>query len=228
MGENTIPIILTQYGEAKSPVCINLHDNEYTAVLAARIVLEQTGGLLIKFNNNRQRLVRFRLRGRQYAFDPNGIFSRAGIEKTLKENGSSSAAAIIEIEKFATRILELIPAENTCLVALHNNNPAGYSVNSYLAGGEKAADAKLVYKNEKEDPDDIFLTTDSTIYSKMAAKSFNSIWQDNVKAKKDGSLSVYFGEIAKCYVNVETRHNKTEQYVAMLRALIPVITSSKD
>jgi len=85
----------------KDIVCINVHDNETTSVEAARSALESNGGTLIKIENNRQRMIRFKWRGHSYSFDPNRIFSRIGIEQTLKDNGRSSKQAAKEIEKFA-------------------------------------------------------------------------------------------------------------------------------
>ena len=60
-----------------------------TSVEAARSVLEWKGGTLIKIENNKQHVIRFRLRGVNYRFDPNGIFSRAGIEKNIEGKTAS-------------------------------------------------------------------------------------------------------------------------------------------
>lgn len=220
LGETFIPIVVIQYGNAPAPVCINLHDNEKTSVEAARLVLEQSGGLIIKLENKNKRLINFHLRGRKFSFDPNGIFSREGIQKTLKQNGNSAESAILEIEKFAKRLLQLIPEESKCLIALHNNKEGGFSIKNFLPGGEKAADAKMAHRNELQKADDLFFTTDSSIHNKMVAKGYNSVLQDNLNAEKDGSLSVYYGEMNKQYVNVETMHGRLKQYKEMLKAVI--------
>jgi hypothetical protein len=223
LGEQILPIKIFQYGDQKNIVCINLHDNEYTSVEAARSVLELKGGTLIKIENNKQHLIRFNLRGINYGFDPNGIFSRPGIEKTLKENGPSGPFAIREIEKFATRLLQLIPGKASCIVALHNNTDEEYSVTTYLKGNERQDDARAVHRAPAQDADDIVFTTDSFLYKKMADQGYNSIWQDNKHARKDGSLSVYFGENGKPYVNIETEHGKLDQYAEMLEKLLMVL-----
>ena len=223
LGDKTIPISVSQYGNSTAIVCINLHDNEFTSVQAARLVLEQNGGILIKLENNRQRVIRFRLRGKNYAFDPNRIFSRTGIEQTLTENGLTDPYAIEEIEKFATRILSLIPEESACVVALHNNTENGYSVKSYLPGNEREKDAREVHANDKQDIDDIILTTDSLLYKKMAEFGYNSIWQHNERAKKDGSLSILYGEKNKRYINIETQHGRLSQYIEMFGKLLYIL-----
>ncbi len=225
LGDKTIPLSVSQYGNSTAIVCINLHDNEFTSVQAARSVLEQEGGMLIKLENNRQRVIRFRLRGKNYAFDPNRIFSRTGIEQTLRENGITDPYAIEEIEKFATRILSLIPEESACVVALHNNTENGYSVKSYLPGNEREKDAREVHANDKQDIDDIVLTTDSLLYKKMAEYGYNSIWQHNERAKKDGSLSILYGEKNKRYINIETQHGRLSQYIEMFGKLLYILNN---
>lgn len=220
LGDKTLPLKVVQYGPANDIVCINLHDNEFTSVQAARYVLESKGGTMIRIGNNEQRVVRFRLRGVIYGFDPNRIYSRTGIEQTLKENGRTSPQAIEEVEKFARRILQLIPESVSCVIALHNNTEEAYSVKSYLPGGDRQTDAKEVYANEDQDVDDIAFTTDRTLFEKMSALGYNSILQDNEKAKKDGSMSVYFGEQNRRYINIETQHGRTGQYQEMLGKLM--------
>lgn len=223
LGDKTVPLSISQYGNLSEIVCVNLHDNEFTSVQAARLVLEQKGGLLIKLDNNRQRVIRFRLRGKNYAFDPNRIFSRAGIEQTLRENSTVDIYAIEEIEKFAARLLSLIPDETTCVVALHNNSENAYSVKSYLPGNDREKDAREVYANDKQDMDDIVLTTDSILFKKMADWGYNSIWQHNERAKKDGSLSVFYGEKNKRYINIETEHGRLSQYIEMFSKLLDIL-----
>lgn len=219
LGSRTIPIRVIQYGDIKDIVCINLHDNENTSVEAAQSILAVKGGTLLKIENNQQKIVRFRLRGYWYSFDPNGIFSIMGIWKTLKANGNASDQAVDEIEKFSKRLLALIPGKSSCIIALHNNINEGFSIKSYLAGNERQFDARAVYTNNDQDIDDMAITTDSLLYSKMAGYGFNSIWQDNENAKKDGSLSIYFGEKNQRYINIETQHGKREQYIEMLEKL---------
>jgi hypothetical protein len=225
LGDRTMPIRVLQYGDVKNIICINLHDNENTSVEAARSVLELKGGTLIKIENNDQRVVRFKWRGIYYSFDPNRIFSRVGIEQTLKENKRTSQLAIEEIEKFAQRLLQLIPDSASCIVALHNNTNEAYSVRTYLSGNARQFDAKAVFADSVQDIDDIVFTTDSLLYNKMANNGYNSIWQDNLHVRKDGSLSVYCGEKGKRYINIETEHGKFDQYAEMLSTLLGILTA---
>lgn len=223
IGENNLSVKVLQYGDIKDIICLNLHDNEGTSVQAAKSILEQTGGTLIKIENNGQRIIRFRLKGVYYSFDPNRIFSRLGIEQTLHDNKKISQEAIEEVEKFSKQLLALITDSTSCLIALHNNTEQAFSIKSYLPGHDRQFDAKAVYKDSLQDVDDIILTTDSLLYQKMAENHYNSIWQDNDKAKKDGSLSIFFGEQKRRYINIETQHGKMKQYREMLEKLLEIL-----
>jgi hypothetical protein len=226
--KTTIPVIISQYGDNTGIVYVNVHDSEPTSVMAAKKILETAGGIMIKIENRGKRNIQFRLKNVSYSFDPNRIFHRTGIEQTLKINGRVSNAAITEIEKFGQRLLQLMPAEASCIVALHNNTDGAFSIKSYLPSGDRTKDAKAVYANKQQDIDDIALTTDSLLYQKMADCGYNSIWQDNKKAKRDGSLSIYCGENNLRYINIETQHGNLELHIQMLQKLMAILRENKD
>lgn len=202
-----------------------MHDNEDAAVEAAIAVLEAEGGTLIKLENQGQRVIRFKLGGITYGFDPNRIYDRIGIQQTLRDNKKTSPQAIAEIEKFAQYLLSFIPDSTSCIVALHNNTEGLFSIKSYTAGGNRQKDARAVFENPAQDIDDIALTTDSLLYQKMSDAGYNTIWQDNERAKKDGSLSIYCGERNLRYINIETQHGKVGQYIEMLGKLLMILAN---
>jgi len=228
IGNRTVIITVMQYGDPNGVYCINMHDNEGTAVSGAIPVLEMTGGTLIRVENFKQRQIKFRFNNIVYAFDPNRIFARIGIEQTMRDNKRSSKTALVEIEKFGQKLLSLIPDTAQCVIALHNNTNDLFSIKSYIPGGIRQKDAKAVFYNEAEDVDDICLSTDSLIYQAMADAGYNSIWQDNVKAKKDGSLSVYCGEKGIRYINIETEHGKVDKYREMFEHLLLFLQKEKE
>jgi hypothetical protein len=226
--KTTISVIISKYGENNDIVYVNVHDSEPTSVMAAKKILETTGGIMLKIENGGKRNIKFKLRSVTYSFDPNRIFHRTGIEQTLKINGRISNAAIAEIEKFGQRILQLMPEQASCIVALHNNTDGAFSIKSYLPAGDRTKDAKAVYANKLQDIDDIALTTDSLLYQKMADSGYNSIWQDNKKAKRDGSLSIYCGENNLRYINIETQHGNLDIHIRMLQKLIAILKENKE
>lgn len=230
LGDDNVHIKLYQYGPDKDAVYINLHSDETTSVEAAKKLLETKGGLLIKLENGNKRNITFLLDGAVYAFDPNRIFSRAGIEHTLDRFKNKSENAIAEVEEFAAYILSHFPNDITCVIALHNNTEGNLSVNSYQPGNIYASDAKKVYANAKQDPDDFFLTTDSLLFEQLSREKYNTVWQDNLLVQQDGSLSVYCGEKNIRYLNCEAQHGKVRQHIQMLRVALKYIRpkSSKE
>ena len=220
LGDTRIPIRVSQYGNQQQVLYLNLHDNEFTSVEAAKALLEQQGGTLVRIENRRQRMIIFRLRGKKFIIDPNRIFSREGIIRSLNETRTYAPWAVDEIEKFGQRILDLIPQNISLIVALHNNFEGSFSIRNYLPGGDRSHDAKAVQFLLQNDPDDIALTTDEGIYLAMTAGGFNTIWQDNATVKRDGSLSVYCGQKGIRYINIETEHGRLERYQRMLQVLL--------
>lgn len=216
LGDDFIKIRTYQYGEEKEPFFVSLHDDEVTAVDGAKRMLESGGGVMVKIDNKKQRNIRFKMKGKYYTCDPNRIFSRVGIIQTLSMFGRVNPTAVDEVDKLANRILQLLPDTTNCIVSLHNNSNGRYSVTSYLPGNEREKDAKAVHTVRSQDPDDIFLTTDSLLYRQLVKENYNTILQDNINVKKDGSLSVYCGEKAIPYLNCETEHGKLKQYSEMI------------
>jgi hypothetical protein len=223
LGHELIRISVYEYGNHNGIVYINLHSDETASVDAAVNILERKGGLLIKIENGNKRNITFRLDNGVYAFDPNRIFSRVGIQHTLGRFKNTSEEAIETVEAFASRIISLIPDEPACVIALHNNTEGGLAINSYLPGARYEKDAKEVYVNPGEDPDDFFLTTDSLLFDVLAKARFNIVLQDNERVEQDGSLSVYCGERNIRYLNCETQHGKVKQHRKMLERALQFI-----
>lgn len=227
VGPKKVPVTIYKYGDVNDVVCFNMHDNEFTSVEAAKQVLSERGGMIIKIENGKQRFINFKLNNKRFTFDANRIFSKEGIEQTLRDRGHYSPAAAAEIEGFANKLLSLIPDTTSCIVALHNNFDADFSIKSYIPGGSLEKNAMAVYEDSLQDADDIALTTDSILFKKMANYGYNSILQDNINVKKDGSLSVYYGERDKRYINIETEHGRVQQYVEMLTKLFDILAEEK-
>lgn len=227
IGETTVAVEVSVYGSNTDITYINLHSDEETSVEAARKILEKGDGKLIRILNNRKRNISFRLNNEVYAVDPNRIFSRIGIERTLKATKNSSPGAVNEVEKFANALLALISKDAKCVIALHNNTEGGLAISSYMKGNIYANDAIDTHENPQHDPDDFLLTTDRGLFEKLKSKKFNTVLQDNENVQQDGSLSVYFGDKNRCYVNIETEHGRVDVYQAMLLATLESLNSTR-
>ena len=224
LGDRKLPIKVKQYGDVRDLVFINMHDDENSSVEATKLLLEQTGGLLIEIDNFQKRNIKFKIENSVYQFDPNRIFTREGIEQTLMfHHKKVNKRAADEIEKFGQWLLRLIPENPKCVIALHNNTEGNFTIKNYLPEGDRKGDALNVHSSTDQDPDDFFITTDEGIFISMKEAGYNIMLQDNINAREDGSLSVYCGKRKMSYVNLETEHGKVMQYKTMMEKLLHTI-----
>ncbi len=221
IGETPVEIITRRAGRP-GQTYVSLHDDENTAVRAAREVLRQRGGRLVEIRHTGARNVSFVLEGATYTFDPNRIFTDAGAAASLRELGPYSDAALAEVRRFARRLLTAIGIDTLALVVtVHNNTDGRYSAASYAAGGAYENEAAAVHLVPHEDPDDFFFVTTRTLFDALAGGIwYQVVLQDNAGMTDDGSLSVYCGQRGIAYVNVEAQHGHREEQVRMLNYLI--------
>jgi hypothetical protein len=219
LGDKTVEIVISKTSKRPAKlVYFNMHDNENTSVEATKETIKKFGGTLIELRNNGKRLINFSLKDEQFTVDPNRIFTREGIVKTLKNNGNYSIEAEKEIDKFAANLKNLL--KNVRLViAVHNNSNENYSVKNYETGGEYDVDAKLVNLVPDMDNDDFFFVTDDNVFRKLKLKNQNVALQDNSNATDDGSLSVYCGKNKIPYINVESELGHLREQIKMLEIL---------
>jgi hypothetical protein len=223
LGNRQIAIRKISYGNKVPVVMINLHDDETTGVEAAGKVLEKTGGILLSIENNGERLISFTKYKRTFRFDPNRMFTRAGIRASLLEQNKYNGDLVVEtVYNFARFCLRKIPSSHT-LIALHNNRERGLSVLSYLEGGDLQLDASAVNKNDSHDPDNFYLTTDDRLFQHLKAAGYNVVLQNNKKATDDGSLSIYYGKKNKRYINIEAKTGMVTEQREMIEAAAGII-----
>ena len=222
LGDSVIKLVALQYGKRSDIVMLNLHDDEITSVEAAKLVLEETGGVLIKIDNYNKRLLEFTSNGKLYRFDPNRMFSLAGIRASLGKHSQVNKAATEAIRGFARFVLNKIPPPSPTLIALHNNDADRLTIASYMPGNDYGPDVSQVVSIPGADPDNFLFTTDTRIFRHLK-DSFNIASQHNKKAVDDGSLSIYYGRRKKSYVNVEAEHGQLDEQVRMIRAVVGYI-----
>ena len=210
---------------------LNLHENEQTSVEAASALLQHQPGTLIELRAGGGRLVTFRAGWRPYAFDPNRIFTNAGLRATLRQHGSDTPLARAAVQDLRDAVLALLAdvaalpdtpdtpdTPDLPVVALHNNGAGRYSVQAYAAGGAHARDAQAVTVNPALSPQDFFLVTRRSLFDGLRASGFNVVLQSEHPAD-DGSLAVWFQQHGRAYVNVEALHGHRQEQQRMLAAV---------
>ncbi len=204
----TVIIVQEKHGEGKN--FIHVHQNERTALRAARIILKREGGSLLTLEHRGGRNITFRIAHERYEFDPNRIFTAIGIKKTLMELSHYTPEAQREVEKLADKIKELLPPGK--IIAVHNNET--YSLKNYLPGADLAHDALFLYVNSQHYYRNFYLVTRESDFRRFKQLQFNSICQAP-QAEDDGSLSVFLAN--RDYINVEAGYDQLAMQVKMLQ-----------
>lgn len=208
LGDTTVTIVREQYGKGKS--FIHVHQNETTALEAARTIIQHQGGSVITLQHPGGRNISFWLHRKQYEFDPNRIFTDQGIYKTLNDYGEYSKEAHTAVKRLATQILHLLPKGK--IIAVHNNE--NFSLHDFLPGQPMAHEARDLYSNQQHHYRNFFIVTQKKDFQRLKALNFNSIWQAK-SATDDGSLSVRLTK--RTYVNVEAGYDQLTSQITMLK-----------
>jgi hypothetical protein len=214
---------LVYKGQPSKMLLFNMHDDENTAVEAARTFVKINGGTLVELTHTGERLISFDLNEKSYKIDPNRIFTPDGISKTLVQYGGTSPEAEAEVARFAQELVTKFITGREVVVALHNNGNNAYSAASYSKGGEYEKDAAEVYIDSKRDPDDFFYVTERKHFDGLKAKGYNVVLQNNDTVVDDGSLSVFCGRQKITYINVEAEHGHRVEQERMLTDLLDVL-----
>ena len=218
LGSKTVHLDVTRFGSGGLRY-INLHENETTSVQAAEWVLSHGAGQLIVLRGGGQRLLVFWDRLRPYAFDPNRIFTDAGLRRTLQFHASDTPRARAAVQVLRDAVLALLEGRpDEPVVALHNNRGGAYSVRSYESGAVLAADAQALAMGAGKAQEDFFLVTRRFLFEPLREAGFSTVWQSD-KADDDGSLSIHFQRMGRAYVNVEAHADHLDEQRRMLAAV---------
>ncbi len=208
LGNSVVVVQKHQHGKGKA--FVHLHQNETTALKAAKSVIRAEGGSLLTLVHSGERNIVFHLSKKRYEFDPNRIFTDRGIKKTLTHFGDYSPAAHAVVKKLAYKIKKLLPKGK--IIAVHNNH--SYSLKDYLPGRNLAGDVQALHYTKYRLHRNFYLVTQENDYVRLKNMKFNSILQA-LSATDDGSLSVYLAD--REYINVEAAYGQLAEQIKMLK-----------
>lgn len=217
IGDATVRAKVYQRG-ASSLTMLNVHDDENTSVHAGKAIIEKSGGRLIELAHSGRRFVEFNLDGQLHRFDPNRIFSDDGIRATLSRRGDYSEAAHRVVKEFAARLIEQFSLDREpVIVALHNTDGHGLTINSYRAEGDKSSASATLHVSTRRSVGDFFYVTDRRFFDHLKARDFNVTLQDDANVPDDGSASVYFARKGIPYINIEADITRLAEQTEMVR-----------
>jgi hypothetical protein len=206
------------------PTFLNVHDDEDTSVAAGKANIAKFGGQLIELVHSGERLITFGLGGQKYSFDPNRMFSDAGIKATLKLRSHYSTIAHAAIKKFADEYLaQFALNREPVILALHNTVDGFFSVASFTPSYYLGAEAADVFISPRRSKFDFFFVTDRIFFESLKKLDFNVVLQNNERATDDGSLSVHFAKLNIPYINIEAEMTHLDEQIEMLRAVRKII-----
>ena len=159
-----------------------------------------------------------------HRFDPNRIFSDAGIRATLTRRGDNSEAAHQAVAAFATKLLRYLALDREpVILALHNTDGRGLTIQSYLSTNELSSASTQVHVSAQRAAGDFFYVTDRRFFDYLKAQDFNVTLQDDARVTDDGSMSVYFARRGIPYVNVEADVKHLAEQVVMVRTAVQMM-----
>lgn len=224
VGDTFVYADVFQHGKP-SPTMVNVHDDENTSVLAGRVVVKESGGRLIELSHSGQRFVEFKLGGQTYRFDPNRIFSDEGIRATLSRRSNYSEAAHRVVKEFAAGFITQFGLDREpVIVALHNTDGHGLTINSYRADGNLSSASSTLHVSTRRSPGDFFYVTDPRFFDYLKTRDFNVTLQDDAHVPDDGSASVYFARKGIPYLNIEADVSHLDEQTQMVRVACEMIT----
>ncbi|MFC1543593.1 hypothetical protein ACFL4K_03530, partial [Candidatus Neomarinimicrobiota bacterium] len=114
---------------------VNIHDDENTALEAAKLYIREHGGRLVELRHGRGRDVVIRRNGVLYRFDPNRMFTENGLRHSLSLFGNLSDENYALAADFARTVADYIGIEkDKAIIAVHNNTPDKLTINDFKPG----------------------------------------------------------------------------------------------
>lgn len=219
LGDSQIHAVVHQH-KRPTPTMLNVHDDENTSVQAGLANIACDGGRIIELVHSGQRLITFSLGGKEFSFDPNRIFSDAGITATLAKHSAYLKNAHATIKSFADEYLRCFALDREPLIiALHNTVDGIFSVDSFGTKGIHSSDAAAIHVSPRRDKFDFFYVTERKFFDFLKEQDFNVVLQDNERVTDDGSLSVHFSRKGIPYINVEAEMSHLEEQIEMLNVV---------
>lgn len=214
VGDTTVR--LQAYAHGEGPTFIRVHENETDAGIVGKRIVAELGGRFIDLVHRGSRDVAFTMGGSSYLIDPNRIFTREGIVRTLRASDRKDVApAIAAVSVFAGAILDFI-GEKRPLIALHNNRGAGYGLSSYERSSSiQSADGGTMVYRGATGGHNFFLVTVQEFFASFLRRDISVVYEPH--GLNDGSLSYRYSKDGVAYINIETIFGQRELQMQLAR-----------
>jgi hypothetical protein len=198
---------------------VNVHDNENTSAEAAKSYILSHGGRLVELEHGRGRTIVIRRNGVLHRFDPNRMFSEAGLRRSLKYHRNLTDENFALATGFASDVVDFIEIEpGKPIIAVHNNTDGKLTINDFKPGEWYGDDTREIFVNPAEDPDNFFYTNSPVLFKALKAMRYNvALMVDNPPDR--GTLANLVNARNGVYVLVEAEHDQLRRQIVMLEDL---------
>ncbi|MGA7954080.1 MAG: hypothetical protein WCA07_11240 [Gloeobacterales cyanobacterium] len=227
-----VQVVVTELPDNPRPNLVYFlpHQDERIAREAAYQLLPETGGKIVEIRQpevvaRKSGPCRNLLLGGTW-LDPNQMFTSGGVVYSItkiltrhpnsprpgdlfqfvSEAGTVSALALNALGIGSTNTV-LVGTQRIPLtvIALHNNTPGSFNIQSYAPGGSYAEDAGAPpFSTPSMNPDDFVLVTRREDFEKLKALGVNTVFEDI--QRDNGGLSLVAKQQGLQYFNVEVQH----------------------
>lgn len=203
---------------------VSLHDDENTAVQVAREYIAREGGRLIELRHGRGRNVIIRHDGHKHQFDPNRMFTPAGLARSLAYFQALSDRNLETASAFAGAIERIINVQpGGTIISMHNNTDENLNIYDYRKGALHGANTREISVGSDRDTDDYFFTSDEAVFRALAAAGYHAALMEKSPPDDMGSLAFLASRKGARYVVIEAQHGHLASQREMLAALIPLL-----
>lgn len=221
LGNTKIQLVENQTGSKSKIIFVNVHEDEQTSIDVLKGYSSEQEINYCYLSHDSVRRLTFESRDNRFSIDPNRIFTKKGVKRTIQGNVAWKKREVRQVKRFGVRLSRQIIGINYT-IALHNNTPDNYSILSYLPDGDESGNTQEVYVNSEMDPDDFVYTTDSLLFNELKVLKINTILQKE-NPVDDGSLSVLCGMKGIPYANIETEHGHYEEQLELVRIVHDIV-----
>jgi hypothetical protein len=203
---------------------VALHENETTCIKAFDEQKSSTPFYLYQISHGNGRLIKFKHKSKDYFIDPNRIFTKNGIEQTLKKYNNKYPKDVYNLVKsFSDSLISKIIVKNKYnkIIAIHNNTDKGFSIFSF----QNSKNKDKININNLSDPDDFFLVTTSVDFEILKKNKKNVVLQ-SINEEDDGSLSIFCQKNRIPYINIEAQNGHLKEQIKMIETIEKLINGS--
>jgi hypothetical protein len=220
LGDNVLTITKLTKPRERNFVLVSLHNNEVSAIDAARDFVNKNGGQLICLENDENHNIDFEFLNSRYSIDPARIFTQKGRTNILK-NGPYKNALSVEVQKFADYVSEIIP-HNKHVVGIHSYDEGEVTINNYR-NLKSARKTKSLHHNPGINENNFFITADTRVFNELKERNQNVVLQNQAVTNDDGSLGIMIAKNRRIYVDVVAGSNQGEEQKNMIGILSEIL-----